>query len=274
MTNLSELARSRELLANLTLRELKGRYKRSTLGWAWSLLNPLGTMLIFSIVFRLFLRIEPPVGSPSGLVNFAMFLLCGLLPWNMVSASIVTSIGTLVANGNLIKKVWFPREILVASTVLALDVTFLIELGVLTVALLLFGNMVLPWLPVVLLLVVLLSVFAMGIGMALSVLNVYFRDISYLMGVLLQFWFYATPVVYPVTLVPEVATIMGVEVPVLALYRLNPMVHFVEAFRDAMYDLRFPSVTAWLVMSGVALASFAVGSAIFTRFEPRLAEEL
>lgn len=273
MTTLSELASSRELLANLMARELKGKYKRSTLGWVWSLLNPLATMAIFTVVFRLFLRIDPPVGEPSGLTNFALFLLCGLLPWNLLAAGMVEGAGALVSNAAVIKKVWFPRETIVLASVAALDVTFLIELAVLSIALLVVGNMVLPWLPVVLVLVALLSLFVLGLALALSVLNVYFRDVQYLLGILMQLWFYATPIIYPISLV-ESADFGRWEGLVLTIYKLNPMVHFVAAFRDCFYNLRFPAASAWAVMVGVTALSLAIGTFTFRKFTPRLAEEL
>ncbi|HUQ40257.1 MAG TPA: ABC transporter permease [Acidimicrobiales bacterium] len=274
MPKLTELASSRELLANLTLRELRGKYKRSVLGWTWSLLNPLATMAIFTFVFRLFLKIQPPVGDPSGLHNFAFFLLCGLLPWNFLANGMSGAIGMLVANGNLIKKVYFPREILVAASVLSWDVSLLIELGVLAVALLIVGSMVLPWLPVVLLLVVVLSVFVLGVGLGLSVLNVYFRDVQHFLAIFMQLWFYATPVVYPISYVPERADVLGLDIPVRTLYDLNPMVRFVGAFRNCLYDLRFPALADLAYMCAAALISLAIGAALFNRLEPRLAEEL
>jgi lipopolysaccharide transport system permease protein len=144
MTRLAEYAEARELTVNLTLRELRGRYKRSALGWTWSLLNPLSTVIVFSIVFAFFLKIDPPVGDPSGLDSFPMFLLCGLLPFNYLSNGMNGSLDALLANSNLIRKVYFPREVLVVSTIGALLVTFLVELGVLAVILLALGNMVLP----------------------------------------------------------------------------------------------------------------------------------
>src|SRR2546428_11466197 len=116
MSRLAEYMGSRELVVNLTLRELRGKYKRSVLGWTWSLLNPLSTVLIFSLIFGFFLKIQPPVGHPSGLHNFAVFLLCGLLPWNYLSGAMTQSMGALVGNSNLIKKVYFPREMLVVAT--------------------------------------------------------------------------------------------------------------------------------------------------------------
>ena len=134
MTTVSEISRHRELFANLTLRELRGKYKRSVLGWGWSLLNPLAQMAIFSLVFGFFLKVDPPVGDPSGLHVFAFFLLCGLLPWTfLANGAHQRAWASLLANANLVKKVWFPRELLVGATVGSFGVSFLIELGVLAV---------------------------------------------------------------------------------------------------------------------------------------------
>lgn len=274
MAAVSELVRSRELMVNLTLRELRGKYKRSVLGWAWSLLNPLATMLIFSIVFRLFLKIPVPNGDPSGLANFAFFLLCGLLPWNFLSNGITGGMGALVGNANLIKKVYFPREILVGANVASWVFSLLIEIGVLAVALLVVGNFVLPWLIPVILLIALQTVFVLGVGLALSVLNVSFRDMQHLFGIFLQFWFYATPIVYPLSFVPKRAEVFGFDIPVRTLYDLNPMVRFVEAYRDLLYHLRFPPLTSVLYLVAWSLAALAVGVLIFRRYEPGLAEEL
>src|SRR6186713_3220442 len=106
MSRLREYADARELTINLTLRELRSRYKKSVLGWTWSLLNPLSTVIIYSIVFSAFLKITPPKGDPSGLDVFPLYLLCGLLPWQFLSSGMSTSIATLIGNSNLIKKVY------------------------------------------------------------------------------------------------------------------------------------------------------------------------
>ena len=274
MAQLAELSASRELMVNLTLRELRGKYKRSLLGWSWSLLNPLATMLMFTVVFQVFLGVTPPPGKPSGLHGFAFFLLCGLLPWNLLANSLGGAMSSLIVNGNLIKKVYFPREVLVAANVASWVVSLLIELAVLCVALLLAGNMVLPWLPPLILLVALQALFTLGMALLLSVLNVYFRDVQHLMAIVLQLWFYATPIVYPLTVVPESKRWLGHEIPVRFLYGLNPMVRFVEVYRNLLYDLRLPSLgnVAFLVVASAA--ALAVGLAVFARLEPRLAEEL
>jgi ABC-type polysaccharide/polyol phosphate export permease len=274
MSLLTDVRESRDLVVNLTLRELRGKYKRSVLGWSWSLLNPLANMAIYSLVFGVLLAIDPPVGEPSGLHNFPAFLLCGLLAWNFFSGSVNGSMMALLGNAGIIKKVYFPRQILVYSTILALDTTFLLELAVLAAFLLIIGNMVLPWLPIALLLVVLVTVFSMGVGLMVSVLNVYFRDMQYLVNIGLQVWFYLTPIVYPLSVVEDRQSKEILGVSILTLYKLNPMVGFVEAFRSVLYDLRFPQ---WGTLAYITVWAFGIlvaGIFVFRRFEGRLAEEL
>ncbi|HEV2760978.1 MAG TPA: ABC transporter permease [Acidimicrobiales bacterium] len=271
MSSVSELAESRELFVNLTLRELRGKYKRSVLGWTWSLLNPLATMVIFTVVFRFFLKVTIEPGDPSGLHVFAIFLLCGLLPWNFLSNGMSGSMGALLANSNLIKKVFFPREILVVSNIASWIVSFLLELGVLAVVLLVAGSFVLPWLLPTLGLVLIQTMFVVGLGLLLSVLNVYFRDVQHLIGILLQIWFYATPIVYPITYVRDA---LKDRPELFTLYKLNPMVRFVEAYRDCLYDLRFPALLDTLYLFGVSASTLALGIFVFWKLEPKLAEEL
>lgn len=274
MSSVAELSESRELFVNLTLRELRGKYKRSVLGWTWSLLNPLATMVIFTVVFRFFLKIEAPPSTATGLQNFALYLLCALLPWNFVLNSVNGSIGALVGNANLIKKTYFPRDLLVVSQVVSWLVSLLIELALLVVILLAFGNVTLLWLPMVLALVALLSIFVIGLGLAFSVMNVYFRDIQHFVGIFFQVWFYLTPIVYPLGFVPRQAMVGDVEVPVRALLHINPLVGFVESFRDCLYELRMPAAGNLAYITVVSVVTFVVGWKLFTRLEGRLAEEL
>ena len=272
MTRLAEYSEARELTVNLTLRELRGRYKRSALGWTWSLLNPLSTVIVFSIVFAFFLKIDPPVGDPSGLDSFPMFLLCGLLPFSYLSNGMNGALDALLANSNLIRKVYFPREVLVVSTIGALLVTFLVELGVLAVILLALGNMVLPWIPVLLVLVAIQTVFVLGIGLMLSVLNVYFRDVKHFISISLQALFYSAPIVYPIRFVEDAAG--RTSFPLLRVYELNPLVRFIEAYRAVLYDLRFPALYDVAYVTVWSVAMFALGLFVFRRLDRRLAEEV
>lgn len=274
MSTLAELRGTRELLVNLTQREVRGKYKRSVLGQAWSLLNPLAQVLVFTIVFSKFLRVQPDVGDPSGLHSFVLQMLSALLAWTFFANALSGGAGSLLNNANLVKKVYFPREVLVASTVLALDVSFATELLVLLAAVLVIGGPgVLPFLVVVPYLVLALTAFALGLGLLLSVANVYFRDTAQFIGIALQVWFYLTPVIYTVDYVSKAGvTLFGQ--PAGRLLGLNPMTRFVECFRNVFYDFRFPSWTNLFAITLSAVVSLAVGYAVFSRFEGRLAEEL
>ena len=280
MSTWSELVGSRELLTNLTMREVRGKYKRTVLGQGWSLLNPLASIAIFSLVFGFLLKAGPPKGDPSGLDLFGLWLACGLLPWAFFSGAVLAAMQTLIVNANLVKKVYFPREVLVGSTVFSFVVTFLVELAVLTVLLLVFGGGPLLWLPGVALAVLLLTVFALGLGLLLAIGNVYFRDTSHLAALVFQFWFYLTPVVYPTQLVDRTIAargglhLGGYELPVEHLYRLNPMERFVSVFRALLYDNRWPAWQDWTGAALSAVVALVLGWAVFRRFSRRLVEEL
>ena len=260
---------ARELLWNLTLRELRTKYRRSFLGWAWSMLNPLSQIIIYGFVFGTLLGAVAPVGVPSGLDNFALWLLCGLLPWNFFSLITSLGLGAVSANAGLVRRVAFPREVLVFSNVLHACVQFSIEMTLLFIVLLLAGSPFLPWLPVVVLTSVLLAVFATGIAMALSVLAVYFRDVSYLWAIVTQVWFWATPIVYPPTL-------LETEAPqwVNNLLKLNPLNGFVEVYRRLLYDAAAPGWKTMLGLVVISLVSLTVGWVIFYRMSRRLPEEV
>jgi len=274
---ITDLRNSRELLLNLTRRELKGKYKRTTLGQLWSLANPLAAMAIYTVVFAFIMRVEPDRGDPSGLDIFALWLLCALLPWTFFTNVVNGGMSSLVGNENLIKKVHFPRIALVLSTSLSYLVSWGIEMLVLLVALLIAGGNPLPWLPVAAFFMVLLALFATGIAMMLAIANVYFRDTQHFVGIIFQAWFYLTPVVYPVSLVAgesaKIGPIFG-SVEILDLYLLNPMTDFAEAFRNLLYDNRWPDLSTTAVCVAWSVGVFLVGYQVFKRHEKGLAEAL
>jgi lipopolysaccharide transport system permease protein len=277
VSTLAELARSRELLTNLTLRDVRSRYKRTALGNLWSLINPLAAMLIYTIVFGVLLKVTPDRGEPSGLHIFALWLLCALLPWNFFAIGMAAGMNSLVVNSSLVLKVYLPRASLVVSAVLAVGVTFLIELVVLVVVLVLFGGNPVVWLPLVVVMVVLLACFTLGLALLLSVANVYFRDTQHLVAILLQMWFYLTPILYPVSYVQAQQDRMhanGSDFPLVALFKLNPMEHFVAVFRNLLYDNRWPSTADLAVCAITGIAALVAGLVLFGRYEGRLAEEL
>jgi ABC-type polysaccharide/polyol phosphate export permease len=272
-----DLKESRGLLVNLTLREVRGKYKRTLLGQGWSLLNPIATLLIYTLVFGFVLRVPVPVGDPSGLQFFALYLACGLIPWAFFNNAVSTGMGALINNANLLRKVFFWRPVLVMSTVFAWNVTFGIELLVLVVALLLFGTMPLPWIPLVLVAVVLLTAFALGIALMLSVASVYFRDTQHFVTIGMQLWFYATPIIYPYSLIQDQAERLRAEgngFPLETLYRLNPMERFVSVFHALLYDNTWPEWGDLVFCLVAAVASLAIGLWVFSRSQHRLVEEL
>ncbi|MDR6971585.1 ABC transporter permease [Leifsonia shinshuensis] len=276
MSYLHEVVSSRELLYNLTLREVRGQYKRTFIGQLWSLVNPLATMLVYTIVFAFILRVTPAPGDPSGLDVFPVWLLCGLLPFTFFAAVVQGGMGSLIANAGLIQKVYFSRIVLPLSTVGSVGFNWLFEMGVLVVVLMICGAWVLPWLPFVLVIMLVLAVFATGLALMLSVANVYFRDTQYFMGIILQLWMYLTPIIYPVSLIvaqsKEVGGLFGTSITILDIYRLNPLERFVEVFRNLLYDNRWPRADdVWYCVISAAIA-FAVGLWVFRRNEKGLAE--
>jgi ABC-type polysaccharide/polyol phosphate export permease len=255
----------RNLLYLLSRKELRTRYRRSLLGWAWSLLNPLSQMVIFSFVFYVF-GAAPPVGDPSGLEVFPLYFLSGLLPFQFFSISVTTAIGSVAGNDSLIKKVAFPHEHLVYSIVIAQLVTLAIEILVLSVALIIAGQMVLPWLPVYAVLALILSLFTTGVALMVAAANVFYKDVNYLWTIVAQVLFYATPIIY----VPSV-----IENDTLrAMTNWGPTASFIRASHEILYDGRMPGLGRWAYILVLAVVMFAIGSWVFSRLSPRFAEEM
>jgi ABC-2 type transport system permease protein len=278
MRYLKEVFAARELLVNLTLREIRGKYKRTVFGQLWSLANPLALMLIYTFVFGLIFRVRPDAGDPSGVDVFALWLLCGLLPWVFLSTVINLGASALVSNAGLIQKVYFTRVVLPLSLVASTAYNWLFEMAVLLVALLIAGSFVLPWIPLMLLVMLLLVIFGAGLALLLSVANVYFRDTQYFVTIALQLWLYLCPIIYPMHLVEvasrDIGGLFGTSVTLEMVYGINPMVHFIELFRNLLYDNRWPELTEWLICIGWAGGVLLVGMIVFRRNEKNLAEAL
>lgn len=269
------LLASRELIVNLTRREVTSKYKRTVFGHLWSLVNPLSIMLVYTLVFSVILKTLPDRGDPSGLHSYALYLMCALLPWTFFNSGITTGMAALISNAALVTKVYFRRDVLISASVLSLLVTFGFEMLVLVVALLAFGGMPLPWIPLVIVFMLVLTLFSLGLALLLAVANVYFRDTRHFVSILFQLWFYVTPVIYPLSRVGDrLQTHHVAGVSLYTIYELNPMTRFVNVFRNLLYDNRAPAlgdVVFCVVATGVALT---LGNLVFRRFEGRLAEEL
>lgn len=265
----SDVIASRELLWSLTQRELSTKYRRSFLGWSWSMLNPLATVAIYGFVFGVLFGATAPPGTNSGLTNFVFFMLCGLIPWNYFSMSMSLGMNAISANSGLVRKVAFSRETLVFSNIAHALVQFLIELTILVALLAAFGSPLFAHLPMTLVLVVLLTIFVTGIALALSALSVFFRDLTYLWAIATQIWFFITPIVYSPDLLESEVPVWGQN-----LLRLNPMVHFVSEFRACLYHAEFPDPQKLLVLVVSSVTTLIIGWWSFTRLSRRLPEEV
>lgn len=256
----------RNLLYLLSLKELRTRYRKSILGWAWSLLNPISQMIIFSVLFLLVFGADSPKGAASGLDNFPLYFLSGLLPFQFFSISVLASMGSVQGGASLIKKVAFPHEHLVLSIVIAQLVTVGIELLVLSVTFLFFGYFMFHWLFPMALLLGLIMLFTIGVALALSAANVFFHDINYLWGILAQVLFYSSPIIW----VPEQIS----NETVRAVSNWLPTSSFVRAAQRILYDGQMPSIERWSHVALSSIVVFVAGAWLFNKLSPRFAEEL
>ncbi len=278
---LGERWRARELLAQLVRKELKVRYRNSSLGFLWSMLTPALMTVVFTVIFTLVVPV--PVDA------FPAFFLAGYLLWQFFQNSCQGAIHSVVGNGDLVKKVYFPREVLPLSHVLAQLVHLLLAMLVISPYLIATrGIGVLIHLPATLLAVVLLAVFTSGVAMWLAGVNVVFRDLQELFVVMFLVWFYATPVLYPLALV---RSRLGADHLLVTLLQVNPMTWFIEVFRTPLYgavqvassssDGPITSVApTWPDLQGLAFAAawalvvFVGGYTVFLRRARTFAKEV
>lgn len=256
----------RTLISNLAQRDLKARYKKSVLGWLWSLLNPAATLGIYTMVFGYFLggnENAPGLGNGEGGI-FSLYLFCGLVIWNMFSGTINVSIGSFQGAGALLTRTYFPPECPMVAGLATVILQGLLEASILMAFMVLLGNVawtVLYLIPIF----ALLACFAFGLGLVLAVLNIRYRDVNYLMGILLQVWFYLTPIVYLTSSLGSTAQ---------RFLQFNPLSAYVNGLRRAVYYLDGPTALNWLVMSSTAAISVVLGWLIFGRLAPKVIEEL
>jgi ABC-type polysaccharide/polyol phosphate export permease len=260
----------RSLIWNFAQRDLKARFKGTALGWLWSLVVPIATLLIYSVVFSTIFRAKPPDFGSGRTGNFTVWLLAGLTAWTMFAGSLNTAIGALLGAGPLLKKIYFPPYTPVLGSVLALLIQSMIELGIFLVVLAALDNISWTWLLVPFWLV-LFAVFISSISMALAVLNVHFRDLAHIIGVAIQLLFYMSPIIYPMTLLGN-AHKMGI--PVAKIIAANPLTQFIEVFRDLTYGLTPGPPLAWLYILVWALAMAWVARRVYRARALDLSEEL
>lgn len=266
--------RTLNLLINLTMREIKGQYKRTTLGRLWSLLNPLANIAVYSFVFGLLFGAKQAVGVNSHINSFALWVACGVIPWGFLATGTSIGRGSLHDNAGLLTKVYFPRFVLPTATILALASTFLTELGVLALVMGIAGGPgILLRLLVVIPVVILNTAFVLGISLVLSIAMVYFGDIQHIWSIFLQLWLYASGIVIPISMVQQ-AQAGHPNLPLVAFFEANPTYQYVEAYRDLMYDWVVPSWDRWLIMFVWAVVAMGIGALVFRKFSGRIVEEL
>lgn len=228
LPDFQEIHKYRFLLRNLIVRDLKVRYKNSILGVLWSLLNPLLMMLVFSLVFG--------VLSNNDIRQYSVFFLVGLMPWNFFSGSVLSGANAITGNAHLVKKVYFPRELLPVSALMSNLVNFFIALAVLVVFLYASGlglTIHAVWVP---LLLVTQLLFTLGLVFLLSSLHVFYRDIMMILDVVMLAWFFLTPVMYPLSRFGEEITILGVEfLPAQIMRWINPMASIIDGYRTVLW---------------------------------------
>ncbi|HJO39674.1 MAG: ABC transporter permease [Vicinamibacterales bacterium] len=261
--NLGRLLRYRGLIQSLVARELKARYRGSVLGFFWSFINPLLLLLVYWFVFSVVL----PGIRPIDVQPYALFMFCGLLPWTWFSSSVLEASNALIMGGNLIKKVLFPAEVLPFVTVFANMIHFFLGLPIIAVALVYFEVPInwldLLWLPVIVLVQLL---FTLGLALLVAPLTVHFRDLKDILGNLMTFWFFATPIIYPMSLAPAGGK---------WLLDLNPFTHLAISYQEVLfYDGPFGHWKWLLALGGASIVLFLAGYFLFDRLRDSFAEEV
>lgn len=254
---LKELWEYREFLYFLTWRDIKVRYKQTVLGAAWAIIQPLFTMLVFSLFFGRLAKV------PSDGLPYPLFAYTALVPWTFFANSLAQSSNSLVGSSNLLTKVYFPRLIIPIGSVASQIVDFVLAFIVLLGMMIYYGvglRVQALWLPGLLLLALVL---ALGVGLWFSALNVHYRDVRYVLPFIIQFWMFATPIAYPSSLLSERWRI---------IYGLNPMAGVVEGFRWALLGEKSSPPTMILVSSLVAVALLITGALYFRRMEKTFAD--
>ena len=258
METLKELYSYREMIFSLVRKELRGRYKGSVLGFLWTFINPLLQLLVYTLVFSVIMRM--------GIDRYYLFLFVALIPWIFFSASLTGGSGSILASKDMVKKIYFPREIMPICYVTSAFVNMLLSFVVIFAVVLVSGMGVNPvallYLPVIMLVE---YVLALGIALLASALTVYFRDLEYILGIIAMAWQFLTPVMYSSDLVPE---------NLLPIWKLNPMTPVIEAYRQILYYKEVPHLDTLLNASILGVVTLVVGYVVFRKLQKGFAEEL
>lgn len=247
----------RELLKTSISKDVRGKYKNSVLGVIWSFLNPLLQIAVYAIVFPLIMR--------SNLPNYTVFLCCGLIPWNFFSTATSRTSFTMIENGNIIKKVYFPREILPLSVVTSEAINFIISTIIILAFVLGYGMGLSKYIIFYPLILIVQYFLLIGISFIVSSVTVYFRDLQHFIGIALQLLFYATPIVYAPDSIPQ---------NFQWILQYNPMTYIINGYRDIFYYQRMPDFSLLGIVLVISIALCIIGYFIFKKLQKRFAEEM
>lgn len=247
----------RELLKTNVKKEIRGKYKNSILGVLWSFLNPLLQLLIYAIIFPLILR--------STQEYYVIFLCVALIPWTFFTSTVSQSSFTIIGNSNIIKKVYFPREILPISIVTSNAVNFIISTIIILIFLMFFGLGITKYIIFYPFILLIQYILLLGISFVLSSITVYFRDLEHIIGIILMALFYATPIVYSLDSLPESYKF---------IMKLNPMSHIIEGYRSIFYYQQMPNLKILTILLVLSTILTILGYLLFKKLQKGFAEEL
>jgi ABC-2 type transport system permease protein len=247
LLEIKEAWRYRDLVLFLVRRDITARYKRSVLGIAWTMLNPLGMMIVLSIVFSQIWRVSTH-GYPA-------YVLSGIIAWTFFSQTSANAIHVLVWGGDLLRRIYIPRSTFAISTIGTGLVNLLLSLVPLFFVMLIIGIPFHPTFFLAPLAMLLLAMFSLGIGLLVSTIGIYFADVVEMYTIILMAWMYLTPIIYPIEILPD---------RVLTWMQLNPMLHLVGVFRDLVFYGQMPSLQSWLISFAWAFGTLLVGWLVFT----------
>ena len=257
--SLNELFNYRCMIRNLVKRDIRGRYKGSILGFIWNFITPLVQILVYIMVFT-------TVFHPM-IDNYAIYLMAGMTIWIWFSESLVEGSGTFVSNSDMIKKIYFPRSVLPISVVLSKLVNFIILSVIFLIIIAIVGHGISFEALLLMPLIIIISfIFITGFVMTLSAINVYFRDIQYIVSVIMMAWVWMTPIMYSTDAIDDKL--------LLTIVSLNPMTPIVELYQDVFYWKMVPSLETLLICIGIALLTLLIGIVVFKHLEKDFAEVL
>lgn len=253
-----ELFTYRQMIFSLVKRELRGKYKGSVLGFAWTFINPLLQLIVYTLVFSKILN--------SGIEDYYLFLFVALIPWLFFSSCVSSGCGCIRTQGNLIKKIYFPRVIIPLSFVISQFINMCFSFIVVFIVLIVTGKGLnfhcLIYLPLIMLIE---FIIVLGLTLLLSALTVFFRDLEHFIPIITMAWQYLTPIVYDVNIIPK---------KYLSLFRLNPMTPIIIAYRDILYYQTIPNLETIFSAALFGLVSIVFGYFIFNRLQRHFVEEL